>query len=118
MPNNTSLGASLAGLVLVAGCCGGAVLLRANYHNHVATCTVEDKDRGYSGHGSSNYRIYTKECGVLGNYDQWLVGKTASADIQGQLQVGHTYRLRIVGWRLPLLSAFPNVVSVESEVGR
>lgn len=114
--DNLSLGAGVAIFAVVALCCGGGAIARANYHDHIATCTVTDKDRSSDGHGNSNYRIYTKQCGVLGNYDQWLVGKTASADIQGQVQPGHTYRLRIVGWRLPVASEFPNVVSVEGEV--
>lgn len=94
----------------------GMTAARANYNDHIATCTVTDKDRGATHNGSSNYRVYTAECGVLANEDQWLVGKTASADIWAQIERGHTYRFRIVGWRFPLLSHFPNIVSVEGEV--
>lgn len=97
-------------------CCCGGDLIKVNYHNHIATCTIVDKDRsGSSNSHSSKYRIYTRQCGVLSNEDQWLLGKTNSADIQGQLTNGHTYRLRITGWRSPLFSTFPNIIAVEGE---
>lgn len=106
----------LAMFILLGLCCGGAGLYRANYNNHVTTCTVESKDRGMSHDGKSHYRVYTKQCGVLANEDQMFVGKFNSADIQGQLEPGHTYRLRVTGWRLPFFSSFPNIISVEGEV--
>src|SRR4051794_9748131 len=72
---------------------------KANYRDHVATCTVTDKDRSGGSSSDSKYRVYTKQCGVLENRDQWFAGKTNSADIQGSIQPGKTYRLRVVGWR-------------------
>lgn len=117
--SSNSNGSAIVGGVFLAALvvCGlGGTIARANYNDHVAECTVVDKDRGASHDGTSHYRIYTKECGVLANDDQWLVGKTASADVWAQIEKGHTYRLRIVGWRFPLFSQFPNIVSVEGEV--
>lgn len=112
-----SIGGTVAALAVVLVMGGGYALAKANYHDHEAVCTVTDKDRsGSSDGGSSHYRVYTEQCGVLGNVDQWLAGKTDSADIQGRLQVGHTYRLRIVGWRQSVFSDFPNIVSVDGEV--
>jgi hypothetical protein len=116
MSDTMPLGLSVAAIAAVAICCSASMIAQANYHNHTATCTVNSKDRGSDGNGGSNYRIYTKQCGVLADKDQWLAGKTDSADIWAQIQPGHTYRLRVVGWRVSLLSDFPNVLAVEGEV--
>jgi hypothetical protein len=82
-----------------------------------ATCTINSIDRvAKADQTGSDARIYTKECGVLENTDSWLYGKFNSADVQGGLQPGHTYRLEIAGWRFSLLSGFPNVIKVVEEV--
>lgn len=110
-------GVLLVGLVIAAV----AVIAynSARWHDHVATCTITGKDRGYNQQtGSSNYRIYTAQCGTLANTDSMAFGKFNSGDVQGRLVEGHTYRLRIAGWRQPLLSAFPNIISVQGEVAR
>jgi hypothetical protein len=116
-PSGTPLWMYIVGFVALLVCgCGGSIY-KANYHEHVAECTITDKDRTSRADSSkSSARIYTKQCGVLSNEDMLLRGKTESADIQGQLQVGHTYRLRIVGWRFGLTSSFPNILAVEGEV--
>jgi hypothetical protein len=82
-------------------------------NDHWATCTITGKDRGATSSTQSNYRIYTAQCGVLGDHDSWLRGKVTSADLFGQLQPGRTYRLHIVGVRFPLTSTFPNILAVQ-----
>ncbi len=114
MQDRTLAGLAIGGVTLFVASIVGCAVGQANYHDHIATCTVRDKDRGNSDHG---YRVYTEQCGTLSNEDQWFAGKTNSADVQGRLQVGHTYRLRLVGWRNSVMSDFPNIVSVEGEVG-
>lgn len=94
-------------------------LARATVGDRVATCTVTGKDRGSPrvSHGqsddSSHYRVYTRQCGTFANEDMWLRGKFRSADIQGELQEGHTYRLHVVGWRFGPFSMLPNILSVQ-----
>lgn len=98
--------------VLVAGLIAGGVYAKAFHNDHWATCTVTDKDRGASSDGSSKYRVYTRQCGVLADDDSWLRGKTNSADIWAQIAVGRTYRLHITGARFGLTSSFPNILAV------
>lgn len=82
------------------------------------TCTVEDKDRSTEqaeGGSRSVYQVYTEECGVLRVKDVWLRGHTASADTFGDLEEGATYEMTTVGWRVPLLSLFPVIVTAEKQ---
>lgn len=83
------------------------------YNERTLTCTVTEKDRGYNqDSGSSEYRVYTEECGTFSNEDSLLRGKFNSGDVQGQLEEGETYELTVVGPRIPFLSAFPNILEV------
>lgn len=106
--------------VLILGLCLGAGILDFaynHYNEHVATCTITGKDRSRNHEtGSSEYRVYTKDCGTLSNKDAFLRTKYNSGDIQGQLVEQHAYRIRVVGWRLPYWSTFPNILAVEGEV--
>lgn len=84
------------------------------------TVTVTDKERivESSGEGtSSRYLIFTEtEDGtveVFENTDALWFGKFNSSDVQGQLRVDETYRLRVYGWRVPLLSMYRNIIDAE-----
>lgn len=77
--------------------------------------TVSDKERITTGSGKnleSKYLIYTNR-EVLENTDAMLFGKFNSSDIQNQLKVGKTYKVEVVGWRVPFLSWYRNVVAVK-----
>lgn len=83
------------------------------YHNQrTIECTIVDKDRGVGQDGTSEYRVYTEQCGTFVNQDSLFRGKFNSGDIQGQLQVGETYELEVAGARFPLFSMFPNIFEV------
>lgn len=73
-------------------------------------CSVTGKDRGGE---DGSYRIYTQECGVLGNQDAWLRGKFDSASVWTKIQPGNSYTFHIAGSRIPLFSMFPNVFEVK-----
>lgn len=104
------------GLVIAVGAID--VYASTSYSDRWRTCTVESKDRGASSDGSSHYRIYTRDCGVFGDGDSWLRGKTNSADIYGRIQPGHTYHFHVVGYRLGLTSHFPNILAAEEVSSR
>jgi hypothetical protein len=75
--------------------------------------TVKDKERITTGSGeniSSKFIIYL-ENEVFENTDSWLFFKFNSADYQNKLEVGETYKVEVVGWRVPFLSMHRNVVS-------
>lgn len=103
-----------AGVAALVGLVALYVYMGSFYNDHWRTCTVVSKDRGATSSSQSNYRIYTKECGTLGDGDSWLRGKTNSADIYGELQPGHVYRLETVGYRSGLTSHFPNILGVKA----
>jgi hypothetical protein len=35
-----------------------------------------------------------------------------SSDVYGQLAAGHKYRVRVAGWRIPILSSYRNIMDV------
>lgn len=84
------------------------------------TITVTDKERIYSGSGdtsSSKYLVFgDDENGnsfVFENTDTLLRGKWDSSNIQGQLKEGNTYKITVVGYRVPFLSMYQNIIKVE-----
>jgi len=76
--------------------------------------TVLDKER-INKDSDSKYLVYT-DLEPLENTDAMLFLKFNSADLQGQLQVGYTYEVTIVGWRIPFISMFRNIISIDSIV--
>jgi len=45
------------------------------------------------------------------NTDNWFFGKFNSGDFLVRLEVGQTYSFKTVGYRIPFLSCFPNIIS-------
>lgn len=73
---------------------------------------VKDKDRALSENNTS-YRIYTEnETFVV--EDSLFHWTFDSADRYGRLNRGGKYSCKAVGWRVPALSTFRNLVSCES----
>jgi hypothetical protein len=73
--------------------------------------TVQSKDiKNYK--NSSKYLIWT-EAEVFENCDSWVYGKFNSSDIFGRLKVGNTYRVKVVGKRIPFLSWYRNIIEIE-----
>jgi len=62
--------------------------------------------------GGHQYRVHTDK-GVFRNEDAWLFLKFDSADMQGKLTVGDTFKIKANGWRIPLFSMFRNIVTAE-----
>jgi hypothetical protein len=76
-------------------------------------CTVTGKDR--TSHGSkSQMRVYTSTCGTFEITDSLLSRRYDSADVYGSLREGATYDFTTRGYRIPLLSMFPNITAVEA----
>lgn len=76
-------------------------------------CVVTDKDRARSSEsGGSDARVYTKNCGVFHVSDAMLKGHFNSADTYSSIKVGHTYDFTTIGFRVPFLSMFPNIIEV------
>lgn len=77
--------------------------------------TVKKVERIITPYGEkSKYLIYAED-GVYENTDNILRMKFNSADVYGQLQNGKTYMCDTYGWRVPLLSIYPNIVKCEEK---
>ena len=82
--------------------------------------TVTDKERIYEGSGdtsSSKYLVFgDDENGnalVFENTDCFVRGKWNSSNIQGQLKEGNTYKITVVGYRIPFFSMYQNIIRIE-----
>lgn len=93
-----------------------AYVVACYHHVQHLTCTVEDKDRT-SNNGSSDMRIYTKECGNLVVQDATFRKNFHSSDMYRSIHRGQVYEFTTIGFRIPFMSEFPNIV-VAREVGR
>ena len=60
----------------------------------------------------STYLIYTDH-GVFRNDDAGWFVKFDSSDFYGNLDVGKQYDLKVYGWRISMLSMYPNIVRMK-----
>ena len=102
-------------LVLSIGC---QVLF--NFNDTEYTITITDKERIYTGSGnssSSKYLVFGDDNNgnslVFENTDCFIRGKWNSSNIQGQLKVGNTYKITVIGYRVPFLSWYQNIIKIE-----
>lgn len=95
--------------------CG--VLPFIHYSNvETTTITVNHKERTTSSNGkttTSYYLIYAED-ETLTLRDDMLYGQFNSSDIYGRINIGESYRVKVLGVRVPILSWYRNIVSVES----
>lgn len=79
------------------------------------TLVVKVEDKNITHDNDSKYLIFTdKE--VFEETDEWLKGKFNSSDMYNQLKVGNTYRVKVIGFRIPFLSMYRNIIEVEEDV--
>ncbi len=105
--------AGLGGLLLATlalGVCGKH-LSRDVYQARVVDKQVKRYDK------KDTYVVMTKlEDGtprVFRNTDSPLELKWNSSDVQAELEIGREYRISTYGFRIPLLSEYENIISVE-----
>lgn len=87
-----------------------AILYLATGNDVVATVT--DKGERCKSVGSCKYLIYTDK-GVFENRDSWLNWKFNSSDIYGDIKRDTKYQFHTNGVRVPFLSWFPNINTVQ-----
>ena len=76
---------------------------------------VKDKDHVVAGSGdnmSGKYLVYA-EGETFENEDSFMHWKFNSSDVQGQLDRGARYRVKVYGWRIPFFSWYRNIVEIE-----
>ena len=71
--------------------------------------TVTDKERVAD---EDKYLIFSEE-EVFENTDAWLFLKFNSSDYYRKLAVGEEFEVRVVGWRVPFLSWYRNIIGVD-----
>lgn len=82
------------------------------------TITVTKTDRIVESSGSgkdltvtSKYLVYTTD-ETFENTDAIFFGKYNSSDFQGKLLPNKTYKVKVIGWRLPFFSTYRNIVKI------
>ena len=97
-------------ILVLAVLLGGSALV--NFNDHTYVVEVTNKERvNYS--DSGKYLIYGQEDNntlVLKNTDSLLRGKFNSSDIYAELEIGTTYEFTVVGYRIPILSDYENII--------
>lgn len=87
-----------------------------NFNTHTAVMTVTGKER-VNKDDTSYYLVFGKDMDgktvVYKNTDNILRGKWNSSEMQGELEVGSTYQVNLVGYRVPLLSWYENIIKAE-----
>jgi hypothetical protein len=99
-----------AAAVIVAGI--GVEIAYQTQSAETVRVTVTDKERHMDRDGAGKYMVFTdKE--VFENTDNALRGKFNSSDIQGRLQKGCTYDVKVQGWRNQYASTYRNILEAE-----
>jgi hypothetical protein len=75
---------------------------------------VQDKERvvKISGESVSSYYLVFTDGKTYKNKDTFWHFKFRSSDLQGKLQIGETYTVKVYGWRIGIFSAYPNIVKI------
>lgn len=91
-----------------------------NFNDKEYTITVTDKERiveHNNKQSSSKYLVFGEdesgEVLVFENSDVLIRGKLNSSTVQGSLKEGITYKIVVVGYRIPLFSCYENIISFE-----
>lgn len=96
----------------------GVVTIAANNHRETHEFVVSSKERQCDSDGKSvscYYVVFGTEGEVFENSDSGLLnGKWNSASMQARFVPGRRYRVVTTGWRIPMLSAKPNIISMQA----
>lgn len=105
------IGVVLFAVALIASI---AFVIASHLNVQTETCTVEDKYEVNKSEGATKFRVETT-CGIKEVGDTWLRMKFDSADRYALLDEGESYELTTIGFRVPILSAFPNIIEIEAK---
>lgn len=120
--NRTGLligGVILIGVVLCGIGFGCSSLLKGTERDVTATVDYKERvcDNNGNGGTSCKYLVFTDE-GTFEITDSLVFGRFSSSDVYGRMREGKTYEFTVAGFRQPVLSMYPNIVSDPVEVTR
>ena len=91
-----------------------------SFNDHDVIVTVTDKERiveTRDNKTTSKYLIMGKDENdnpvVYENTDSILRMKFNSSDYQANIEVGDTYKFTVIGYRIPFMSIYENIISYE-----
>lgn len=90
---------------------GIGVTVASYLNEQTQTCTVQDKYAINNRDSATKFRVETS-CGVMEVQDAWFKMKFDSADRYANLDINNNYELTTIGFRVPFLSMFPNIIEV------
>ena len=109
----SKLGCSVLALIFIFVLCIYPIAYISSEDN--ITITVKETERITKGSGesiTSLYLVFTED-EVFENTDTYLYWKFNSTDFHNYLEVGKTYNVKVVGWRVPFLSWYRNIVEIK-----
>lgn len=91
---------------------------KSYYSEKTYTATVTDKDiKNYD--SSSKFLVFTKtEDGITKVFsmeDTLIKGRWDTADDYAEVQIGETYTFTVIGWRIPFLSEYENIIEFQKQ---
>lgn len=79
--------------------------------------TESSKDSNGNVETSSKYLVFADDENgnsvVFENTDCFIRLKFNSSNVQGQLKEGHRYKITVIGYRVPILSWYQNIIKVD-----
>lgn len=110
-------GSGIKGIVvaiIVIAIIVGIIAVPAYFSEKAYTVTVTDKTvKNYS--DSSTYLVFTElengEIRVFSIEDSFFKFRFDSSDAYAQIKVGETYDIKCIGWRIPFLSEYENIMT-------
>jgi hypothetical protein len=108
----SDIGVIVAFLILI----GLYVLHGVILEMHTEEYDVVVVDKCVKRYGKHDYYLIfcrdlkTNKSLVFVNKDSWLYWKFNSSDVYMDIQVGKKYHMKVAGYRVPMLSWYPNIV--------
>lgn len=72
---------------------------------------TETSGQGKDLNVTSKYLVFT-ENETFENTDETFLGKWNSSDFQGKFAKDSTYKVKVIGWRIPITSTYRNIVEI------
>lgn len=118
MSTESNLGLGCGALLIVLAI-GGCIAKQNHREQH--TFTVSSKERQCDSTGKETdcyYVVFGTNGEVFENRDSGILnGKWDSASMQARFIAGRTYQVTTIGWRMPMFSMKPNIITMR-EVGQ